>query len=180
VLARCLFPLVLLACGQDRPDPGPIAPAIEARDGHGVQIARITPGHPCRATVDSLELLVGGRPLVAQQGSIRWTGEDASQGTTLFKNGVAVARIHAGQLFDKDGVPIVGVRSDGSVTDATGKTVRTAKASPPGAGPLVTIGDAVVVGTRDLVLAAMLAAPELPPDVRALVGCHFLLPAEVK
>jgi hypothetical protein len=176
MLARWLFTLVLVACGQDRPEPAPERPAIDARDGDGVVIARVVAGHPCRAMVESVELLVGGRPLVAQQGNIRWTGEDQSHGTTFLKNGVAIARIHAGQLFDKDGVPLVSVQPGGGIVNATGKVVRTAVAS----ADRIAIGTIAVTGTRDVVLAALLVAPEVTPDVRALVACHFLLPAEVR
>ena len=53
--------------------------------------------------------------------------------------------------------------------------VRRATVAPAPANA-VTIGEATVTGTTDVVLAAMLAAPEAPPDVRAMVACHYLLP----
>jgi hypothetical protein len=51
--------------------------------------------------------------------------------------------------------------------------VRTATRSATG----VTIGDMTVTGTHDLLLAAVLSAPELGPEVRALAACHRLLPS---
>jgi hypothetical protein len=159
-------------CGAER-EPPPPPPAIEARDADGVVTARVVPGRPCRATVEGLELLVGGRPLVSQQGAIRWSGEDAPNGTTLLKDGRPVARVHARQLFDAEGLPILRVMEDGSIANRASVIVRRAAAAP--AANSVTIGDATVTGTTDVVLAAMLAAPEIAPDLRAMVACHLLL-----
>jgi hypothetical protein len=179
VLWPYLSPLLLglvggCRCGADRPEPPPPPPAIEVRDAAGAVTARVVPGHPCRATVEGVELLVGGRPLVAQQGEVRWTGEDAANGTTLKKNAEPVARVYARQLFGADGVPFLRVLEDGAIADRAGAIVRRAATAP--AGGAVTIGGVTVSGTTDVVLAAMLAAPEVPPDVRAMVACHFLLP----
>jgi len=159
--------------GGDPAPPPP--PAIEVRDAAGSVTARVVPGHPCRATVEGVELLVGGRPLVAQQGAVRWTGEDAANGTTLKKDGAPVARVHARQLFDEAGIPILRVLPDGGIINRASVRVRSAAASPTGNS--VAIGAVTVTGTADITLAAMLAAPEAPPDLRALVACHFLLGA---
>ncbi|HWO20192.1 MAG TPA: hypothetical protein VNO30_15510 [Kofleriaceae bacterium] len=170
--------------GADRQAPPPPPPAIEVRDATGAVTARVVPGRPCRATIGDLELLVGGRPLVAQQGTVRWTGEDAANGTTLFKDGAPAARYHARQLFDAEGLPLLRVLEDGSIADRASAIVRRAAVAPPAAAGsgsaatagAVTIGNATVTGTTDVVLAAMLASPEAPPAVRALVACHLLLP----
>lgn len=156
-------------------EPAPPPPAIEVREASGAVTARVVPGHPCRATVEGAELLVGGRPLVAQDGAARWTGEDAANGTTLKRDDAPVARVYARQLFDADGIPILRVLPDGSVTNRASAVVRHAAVAPT--GDAVTVGTAIVTGTTDIVLAAMLAAPEAPPRVRALVACHFLLGA---
>jgi hypothetical protein len=209
-------------CSADRAAPPPPPPAIEVRDATGAVTARVVPGRPCRANVGDIELLVGGRPLLAQEGAVRWTGEDAANGTTLFKDGAPVARYHARQLFDAEGLPLLRVLDDGSIVDRASVVVRraavgsaaaattgsaaaaapttgpaaapttgpaaaattgSAAAAAPTTGPAaapttgaVTIGDVTVTGTTDVVLAAMLAAPEAPPAVRALVACHLLLP----
>lgn len=152
--------------------------AIEVRDGTGAVSARIVPGRPCRARVEGVELLVGERPLVAQHGAARWTGEDAANGTTILKDGAPVARLHARQLFDAEGLPILRVLDDGAIADRASAIVRRAAAVP--AEHAVTIGEATVTGTTDVVLAAMLAAPEAPPHVRAMVACHLLSSAEVR
>jgi hypothetical protein len=161
-------------CGAEREATAPAAPpAIEVRDATGAVTARVVPGRPCRATVEGLELLVGGRPLVAQHGAARWSGEDAPNGTTLSKNGAVVARIYAGQLFDAEGLSILRIMDDGSIANRASVIVRRAVAAP--AANSVAIGDTTVSGTTDVVLAAMLAAPEATPEVRAMVACHFLL-----
>lgn len=161
-------------CGAER-EPAPQPAAIEVRSAAGAVLARVVPGRPCRATVEGVELLVGGRPLVAQHGAARWSGEDAPNGTTLRKDGAAVARVHARQLFDAEGLPILRVMEDGSIANRASVIVRRATVAPAPANA-VTIGEATVTGTTDVVLAAMLAAPEAPPDVRAMVACHYLLP----
>jgi hypothetical protein len=171
-------------CGAER-EPPPPPPAIEVRDATGAVTARVVPGRPCRATVEGLELLVGGRPLVSQQGAIRWSGEDAPNGTTLSKDGRPVARVHARQLFDAEGLPILRVTEDGSIVNRASVIVRRAIAAPaansvtisppPRPGSPAPTGDVTVSGTTDVVLAAMLAASEITPDLRAMVACHLLL-----
>jgi hypothetical protein len=177
VLSRCL-PLLgafapiapVFGCQGSTPEAAPPPPAIEARDAQGVVIARVVPGHPCRARVDSVELLVGSTPFVAQHGTDRWTAEDAANGTTFKKNEEAVARLHARQLFDGQGIPLLRVLSTGEIADGASAITRRVVASPQG----VTVGDFTVTGTSDLVLAAMLTARETSPEVRALVACHLL------
>jgi hypothetical protein len=166
-------------CGGDRevaPAP-PAPPSIEVRAKDGTVESRVIPGHPCRATVEGTELLVGGPPLVAQQGTVRWSAEDAPNGTTFRKGDTAVARLHARQLFDAEGLPILRVLEDGRIANRASVIVRRAEVVPavaPGRGA-VAIGTTTVSGTTDVVLAAMLAAPEAPPDLRAIVACHLLL-----
>jgi hypothetical protein len=173
VLFSRLTALVLLAACRDRPEPPPPAAAIELRGDDGGITARVVPGHPCRANVDGIELLVGGPPLVAQLGSVRWTGEDGATGTTLLKNGAPVARIYANQLFDGEGVPVVRVLETGEITSPAGAIIARAAVTPNG----VTIGGTTVSNTRSIPLAAMLSARGAAPEVRALAACHFLLEA---
>lgn len=158
---------------SDTADRAPIAPpSIEVRDAAGALVSRVVPGRPCRATVEGFELLVGSDPLVAQYGSVRWSGERAANGTTFKKNGAAVARIHANQLFDGEGLPILRVMDDGSIANRAGVIVRRAAAAERG----ITVGGLTVTGTTSLVLAAMLAATEPAADLRAIVACYLLLP----
>jgi hypothetical protein len=162
-------------CGADRAPPPPPA-AIEVRTAAGATTARVVPGRPCRATGGGTGLLVGGRPLVAQHGAARWAGEDAPNGTTLRKDGAVIARVYAGQLFDAEGLPILRVMEDGAIASRASVIVRRAVAVPAPANA-VGIGDVTVTGTTDVVLAAMLAAPEVAPELRAMVACHLVLAA---
>ena len=151
---------------------------IEVLDATKSVVARVVPGHPCRATVDGVELLVGGRPLIAQIGADRWTGEDAENGTTLRKNDQIVARIYANQLFDPNGIPILRVLENGDIADKANAVVRKAVAASDHvtlAASSGTINSFTVTGTTDVAIAAMLTARETVPEVRALAGCHYLL-----
>jgi hypothetical protein len=166
----CVVPLV--GCqGTDAPKAQPQPTGIEVLDAERNVIARVVPGRPCRATVDGLELLVGGRPLVAQVGSDRWTGEDADNGTTLRKNDQIVARIHAKQLFDANGIPIIRVMDNGDIADKANAVVRKAVVT----GNTVTIDSLTVTGTTDVAIAAMVTARETVAEVRALAACHYLI-----
>jgi hypothetical protein len=154
----------------DAPKTAPKSAEIEATDD-GLVVARVIPGRPCRAIVAGVELLVGGRPLVAQIGADRWTGEDAENGTTLRKNDQIVARIHANQLFDANGIPILRVLDNGDIVDKANAVARKAVV----AGDRITIDSFTVTGTTDIAIAAMLTARETVPEVRALAVCHYLL-----
>jgi len=149
----------------------------------GKVTARVTPGHPCRATVSGIDLIVGGLPLLAQDGDSRWTAETLENGTTFKNNDQVVARIHANQLFDADGLPIVKVLDNGTIANGPGRIVRKAVASHTPSKVTITSADpktpedTVVTGTDNVVLAALLAAPEPEPRVRALAACFLLLGA---
>jgi hypothetical protein len=170
VVALCCVAPLAGCQSTDAPKTPPKFAGIEATDGGSV-VARVVPGRPCRATVAGVELLVGGRPLVAQVGADRWTGEDAENGTTLRKNDQIVARIHANQLFDANGIPLVRVLDNGDIADKANAVVRKAVV----AGDHVVIDSFTVTGTTDIAIAAMLTARETVPEVRALAVCHYLL-----
>jgi hypothetical protein len=155
---------------------------IEARVG-GIMQARIVAGHPCRAEIDGDELLIGTEPLVAQVGSVRWSGDDtAGPGTILRKDGAAIVRIQArdpGQdtgldVLDPQGTAILRISGDGAIANSRGDILRRAEPAPA----TIKIGESVVTGTGDLALAALVTAPELLPEVRALAACHRLFARE--
>ncbi len=157
--------------------------SIELHDPTGKVTARVTPGHPCRATVDGIELLIGTQPLVAQLGDVRWTGETSSNGTTIKRNDKAVARIFPSDLpnetglFTTEGVAMVRATVSGDKADlisGAGAIVGSVTKLPKGG---LAIADRVITGTDDLLLAALLSAPEAPPEVRGLAACHRLFPS---
>lgn len=168
---------------KDRPPEAPVA-GIQVRAANGDVIARVVAGRPCRATIEGQDLQIGGRPLVTMVGAARWTGRDDKNGTTLERDGTAVARIFPTEilptevaLFDHQGVALVRVKVTGdraALVGGAGQLLRTAIKTPTG----ITVGDLTVTGTDDLLLAAVLSAPEALPEVRGLAACHRLLPTE--
>lgn len=163
------------------------APTIEVRE-RGAIVARVWPGPPCRTTVDGLELIVGegeAGSLVAQHGTTRWMSEQGDNGTTFRRNDQEAARIHARQLFDEQGAPIVRVLENGDIVNGAGQLIRQAKVTgtsvtiTPHVNPGQPAAEPIVVtGTHHLELAAMLSAREATAEIRALAACHFLLPVQ--
>ncbi|MDX2093548.1 MAG: hypothetical protein SFX73_37240 [Kofleriaceae bacterium] len=184
MLIRPVMTLVLLAScqggsssKQEEPQrtAAPAVPtAIEVHDTKGSVTAKISADRPCRANVDGIELIVGTRPVVATVGAVQWTGDDDNGGTLIRRDGEPVARLAPGQdtlgLFDPNGVAIVrAMLSNNSVRVVSGQgaLLRTATRTSTG----IAVGDQTVTGTDDLLLAAVLAAPEARPEVRALAAC---------
>jgi hypothetical protein len=168
--------LYLAACsGQGSSAPAePVA--IEVRDGNR-RIARVVPGHPCRAELGDVAMQVGGPPLVAQVGDTSWTGEDGSNGTTLRENGAYVARVYTAGgttgVFDGQGVPLFRVTVTGDtagVSDAASRPLRAVTRTKSG----LAVDGLAITGTDDLVLAAILTAREARPEIRALAACRQL------
>jgi hypothetical protein len=209
VSPRLLHILALATACQSRPsESAPARPeAIEVRVA-GALTARVLPGHPCRATVEGLELLVGGRPLIAQLGDARWTGDDGSNGTTLRMNNEVMARILDDRgtpgvsaaegrrgsidskpgtlaLFDATGIALIRATLDPdgkrvTVADRAGAVVRYIARTGTGlvVQPVGTAPAPTVTGTDDLLLAAALTATEALPEVRGLSACHRLFPID--
>lgn len=188
--SRVLLALALVAGCQDTSartggrEVAPASPAIEVHAADGTVTARIVAGHPCRATVDGVDVQIGGRPLVMMVGATRWSGTDDTNGTTLRRDDTQVARIYPADIspdqvavFDPQGIALVRVARQGetaSVASGAGAVLRTVHKAPNG----FRVGDMTVTGTNDLLLAAVLSAPEVGSEVRALAACHRLLPAE--
>lgn len=175
---------LLAGCpGQSNSDLPAAAPAgIEVRDATGEITARVVGGRPCRATVEGVELQIGADPLVAMVGNIRWDGLDVATETgrklTLTRNGARTAEVVTDgariSVLEDQGIAVIRAQltdDTAPVFDAANTNVRTAKRS----GTNVTIGDMTVTGTQDLLLAALLTAHEIGPEVRALAACHRLL-----
>lgn len=190
---RALLLVVVAACQTSaggEPARGSAAPShvggeIKVHDLGGHISARIVPGHPCRATIEGTELLIGGEPLVAQHGEVRWSGDDRGNGITILRDAEIVARIvddKPGELalIDPQGIALIRAVTEGDdvkVIDKQSAVVRHLTRSGKGIevqpGPTVT-------GTDDRLLVAALTAVEAPPEVRALAACHRLFVAMEK
>jgi len=162
--------------------PKPAPAAIELREADGTVSARVVRGQPCRATVDGIELLVGTQPLVAQAGDVRWSGELTASGTLIRRNDTVVARVYPDDqpaelgLYSADGIALFSAKIIGDKADlvsGAGAVVATAQKQPKGG---VKVGGRMVTGTDDVLLAALVAAPDAGPEVRGLAACHRLFP----
>jgi hypothetical protein len=158
----------------------PVAAPIQVRDGRNTVVAELRPGHPCRATIGPIEMFIGGPPLIAQVGEVRWTGEARDNGTIVLRDGTAVARVldRADQLgvYDPSGVPIVkisGRDGDAVVADASSRLVR--HITPGQATLAIDTPPLIITGTKDARLAALLTASELSPELRMLAACNRVL-----
>jgi hypothetical protein len=174
--------LALLGCQSKKAPPPPEPVSVQVRDASGVLVAELRPLRPCRGSIGPVDLIVGGPPLVATLGSTAWKGSAAENGTTLYRDGQAVARVFPigdaakVSVLDMHGVALARVAVDGAravVSNAASVPVRN----------LTTEADTIkvdepaftITGTRDLVLAALLSAPELTPEVRILAACERVL-----
>ncbi len=179
---RCLTLLAVLGCQGNAKEPAPATPtSIEVRDGTTV-IAAVRPGRPCRATIGPIELIVGGSPLVAQLGDTRWSGESTATGTILSRDDTRIARVFPvgdpaiGGVYLPDGTALIRISTTGDtaiVTNAASQQLRTVVKR--GLAIAVDKPSLAVTGTSDLVLAALLTAQELDPEVRMLASCERLL-----
>lgn len=185
-LTLALVAISIAACqGNSSAGSAVAAPprAIELREAGGKVSARVVPGHPCRATVDGIELLVGTQPLIAQIGDVRWTGSEAANGLTLLRDDVAIARVSPIDqptetgIYTPEGVALFRTTLAGDKADlisGAGAVVGTVHKLPTGG---IAIDDRVITGSDDLLLAALLSARQAPPEVRGLAACHRLSPS---
>jgi len=187
VFARCIPLLCTLTACQGSAAPAkqePARPDIVVRDSQGKALAEIHSGDPCRATIGPVEMIIGGGPpLVAQVGSDRWTGDVASNGTQLSRGVERIARVFPVgdstqvSVLDNDGIAMLRVQvsgGDASLSNAGGQALRSLHTKVGGE----IVSDPVAftaTGTKDLVLVALLTAPELQPEVRMLAACQRVL-----
>lgn len=179
--------LLLAACQQKQPDPPPAPIVVQVTDAAGKVVAELRPGHPCRAKVEGNELIVGGPPIQATEGSAQWVGSAGSNGTTYAKDGERLARLFPisspteAAVIDTRGVAQIRIQVDGDkarVVNGASADIRSISRGTAGsAGPTLVIDKPAltVTGTDDLVLAGLLASPELVPQVRMLAACERVL-----
>lgn len=180
--------LVLLAGCKDPQQQGkaatppPPATPVTVRDASGATVAELMPIRPCRATVGPQELIVGGPPLVATLGTTKWTGSSEPNGTVLLRDAERIARVYpvgdaaSGGVFDLEGVAKIRVKVNGSVaTVEDGGSIPIRKLTRSDDKITSDSPAFTITGTDDLILAALLSAPELLPEVRMLAACERVL-----
>lgn len=196
VYSRC--PWILLAAGviasaacqgKQAAAPPPAPASIEVKDADGHVVAELKPIRPCRGTVPPAgELIVGGPPILATEGSAQWMGAAGANGTTYEKDGERLARLYpvsdpkSAAVLDMHGVAQVRIAIEGDVAvvrNGAGMPIRNLRkaAAAGSAGPEITsdVPPMTVTGTDDLVLAGLLSAPELVPQIRILAACERVL-----
>jgi hypothetical protein len=176
------------ACRDNKPSKFAEPTPVVVKDAAGATLAEVRPGRPCRATVGPTELIVGGPPLIATLGATQWSGTQEENGTLLLRDGERIARIYpvgdmtAGAVFDLDGIAQARVKVTGQTAVVEDKaSVPIRKLTLAGNNTISATDPAVTItGTTDLVLAALLSAPELLPEVRMLAACERVLLKETK
>jgi hypothetical protein len=179
--------LLVLGCqGGDPPAPAPRTdPAVTVRDPGGATVLE------ARLVEARCEVSGEASLAVARDGDTVRAGTALSFGPGRTGNEVAGAdgamrlRVHraAGEvgLIDPQGIPIVRIIVD----DASARIVdaaRTPIARLAREGGRITVTAsagaalAYVAGTTDLEVAALLVAPGVDADTRALLACERLLP----
>jgi hypothetical protein len=179
---RRLLLLAALGCQGKKEAPPPPPTPIQVRDASGVLVAELRPLRPCRGTIGPIELIVGGPPLLANVGGTQWTGSAGGNGTTLVRDQESIARVYPvgdalqAAVLDMRGVAVVRIAVNGAaavVSDAATVPVRNLKLD----GDTIKTDEPklTITGTKDLVLAGLLSAPELLPEVRVLAACERVL-----
>lgn len=176
--------VAVLGCHHeaDAPAPPPVV-MIEVRDATSV-IASVRPDRPCRASVGPIEMIVGKDPFVSDLGETHWTGSAYGSGMFFLENDLKVARLapEAGDhatIFDQTGEVIVQVDAgagSATVTNGAGRLVRTL--TRRGDAIAATAPPVTITGTQDFVLAALISAQELEPEIRMLAACDRVLRKE--
>ncbi len=184
--------------GSEPPPPAPrVEPAVTVRDADGqtrlearlVDGACVVTGETTLAVTRQGEAVAGARDgttaltLGPGRTGIEVTGTDGAPRLRVHRAAGATAGVPgtAVDLLDMQGVPVARFALD----DATGRVVDAARAptallareggritvSAPGGAAL-----AYVAGTTDLEVAALIIAPGVDADTRALLACERLLP----
>jgi hypothetical protein len=182
-----LYVLLVLTGCRDNPSKLASPTPVVVKDAAGATLAEIRPGRPCRATIGPEELIVGGPPLIATLGATQWTGTQEENGTILLRDNERIARIHpvgdasTGSVFDMKGIAFVRVKVTGQTATVEDKASVPVRKLALGKDSITSTDPAVTItGTDDLVLAALLSAPELLPEVRMLAACERVLLKEAK
>jgi hypothetical protein len=154
---------------------------VDVQDGSAT-VAHVVIGRPCHARFGSVELSVDDQKL--QSGGATWTTEIHDGNPAFLRDGVLVIRLvfpsqqeaHTEELdvLDPHGLEVIQISYSRGALDVShaGQTLRHGRRSGTSSFQL---GSAQITGTDNLLLAGLLASPEVPPEVRALEGCGELV-----
>lgn len=168
-------------------DKQPLPPAdVVVKDRAGTVLAELKATRPCRAMIGPQEMIVGGPPIISTLGSTPWTGVDDVNGTTFMRNDERIARLFpindkaSGAVFDMRGIAQVRVIVTGTTAVVENAATIPVRKLTLANGAISTEGEPAltITGTDDLILAALLSAPELLPEVRMLAACERVLLSE--
>lgn len=155
---------------------------IQAKDADGRVVAELRPLRPCRATFSGNEMIVGGPPILSQVGTTQWVGATTANGTTYAKDGERIARVFpvgdpsGAAVLDMNGIALARITAAGDkATVADGSSAPIRNLTKLGGTISIDEPPMTVTGTDDLVLAGLLTAPELVPEVRMLAACERVL-----
>jgi len=171
--------LAALGCQGSSPKSSETAPTVvEVRDAKGAVVDSVHAGKPCRTEFEGTQLVVENGKLAS--GSAHWTTEQRKNGTAMMKDGEMVARVVTSEedvsaghtdVVDPKGIAISRIsRMHGhlSVGDAGSRRLREGTRSDG----TIRVGELTVTGTDNLLLAGLITATEVPPEVRALAVCE--------
>lgn len=184
----CLLALLAALSGcQDKSREAPPAPPavlgdVKVVDPQGTVLAELKQIRPCRVTIGPQEMIVGGPPIQSTVGTTTWTGNDDVNGTTFTRDGERIARLfpladpHGGAVFDLHGAAQVRIKVTGQVASVENKSGAMIRKLTLADGTITASDPALTItGTDDLVLAGLLSASELLPEIRMLAACERVL-----
>jgi hypothetical protein len=155
---------------------------VQVVDDKGALVADLKQMRPCRVTIGPQELIVGGPPILSTIGSTTWTGVSDTNGTTLTRNDERIARVFpvgdpaSGAVFDLGGIAQARISVTGQTATVENGASATIRRLTLAGGKITSDNPALTItGTDDLILAALLSAPELLPEVRMLAACERVL-----
>jgi hypothetical protein len=195
----CIFILLARLGCQDKSREAakpPPPPDVKVVDAQGAVVAEMRQIRPCRAVIGTpqprsgeenesqskIEMIVGGPPIQSTVGSVMWSGNDDVNGTTFLRGEERIARMYplsdpnSGAVFDMQGIAQVRIKVNGQVATVENRAGLVVRKLTLAGGTITSSDPALTItGTDDLVLAGLLSAPELLPEIRSLAACERVL-----
>ena len=183
-MRSCIFILLAtLGCQEKSREAKALPPPdVKVVDATGAVVAELRQIRPCRALIGTQEMIVAGPPIQSTVGSVTWTGSDDVNGTTFLRGDERIARMFpladatSGAVFDMQGIAQVRIKVNGQVANVENRAGAVVRKLTLAGGTITSSDPALTItGTDDLVLAGLLSAPELLPEIRSLAACTRVL-----